>query len=1556
MGRTIRRAPFTVEVDNDDFNINYYNQAEFKGINTNKNDATADPTTFADANNVYVDENSLLVSRPPVKVSSNDAWILKEWMFGQYGVRLHRLVTDADGNRVDSVENRSIDTLYYTFLFRCFTHTSNNVSITVSIASIGWNVEPEYIAVQIEDKIYFWFGGTFLFNLNLKGATASDGTYLPWFEESVKYLYIPVHKLVTNGVETELETKNFLTKTYRRRYQYSNLSSVNFDTLIGKCMEVSLNGDMTQNTSKHLYTLQMQERQDMMLIYPYAECGNTYYIDIVQAPRATVFMRYNLVTHIIEISFDGRSYRGLPVLDDMIGKPLLTRDGLWCVAFTRRGVAECKLAAQDEEDIVTPENTYSWVIVSYARNNLAHGLPAYFDTIDATFEPKGYFETIDNFAYIFRAKNIYTNVSETYIPYVYTEWLAGTNDTVWGLEGLLSLAADGSTLRSMVADDNMHVHFRYVSPTMDHQDLGGVVSLLLSKANVREQNAAGTIVDVQKPLMNVNIFKFNTANVARSIINEDSIALLSDFGTVIGSGDLTYIPYYIHRLNAAGTQVVNSDPNIYANDIVILSSFPLYQSDKNDYKTDVIYERYDCVTYSSKIYRAKKSTVGNAPSGTTSDNDYWEYITASTFTFSYTKDGESHTAQLPWSVGLLLMSGTRYRVSLTNGEGGIIYPGDRVEFSSIDFSIVYTGQDLEDYFGNFPDAGVSWSDFRSITIAKPSTQTINTGNVYINNMSNPVSLDVGHVLNILTAFGDGAHVYRGDFFAPAEQFDIQCMSPVITSTDITYDIVAAYCINGEAISGNQTLRMPFNVFLRCTLKSSDSDETGGWTNKANIILNTTSRNFEILSDADVVLTDTYMWLADVNNESISVVLLPRNGELSNVITDKARNVISSDYILIGYQDGDRVVQKWGNLFKLSTDGIYLATGEITSGSLVSLVEYADTEYDYLKSTSGRFYIEKLAISNGQWVVASGSIRYGDLIRFRAYDKNIVLPANSPGNPTDTAVTIYPSVYPAPPTNWSVGDDWPTTDDWATIPKPLFPNADGTVRVWQAGDNLPTGAICYYGNTNILRQYVPICIGDNGVWYNITGSLWTSQLTGSNILELDEYIDGTLEITDVNNIAKTYVVNYTVPTHYGMLNTHFLSYYYKGKNLLEISADRRDERKLYSEDGDDLLLYFPLANEQNIATAITNLHNLSQSAMGMWTEDSMYYVSSVEDENLGLVYTKPIKSKIPMGCREGDDIITALDGQVIIYPTPRGIAALAPEDFIASTERTMTYISDTIQDIYYHLYNDAVPSAALVPDEFKIGHKPMIKICTYKYWIIFWRYMDKEVYAFDTRNASWWKWSLPYPIRDVMQSGRLHFLEQIDFNPIEDSVINIQPKKLPLMGIDFLWTDRETDIITKEGNFPVLADIAFSNTDYYDDTIDGALNGDSLLIYENKFVGSRRQLLYAEPTIKWHFVSQKIAFGALNNYKTVKQLIVNAKGTDAILAKIYTKAFRDMTHPEKSIVVEIDVNDLRTFIKRLNLMHVIDFQYRLESDASEDTHVQLKLNAIGIKYEVKENIR
>ena len=111
MARTIRRQPFSVSTNSSDYPKSYFfNQAQFKGLCDNQNDVSIDPQTFADVKNMYVDENGILTSRPPLKFYDGEAYIIDQWLFGAYGLRLHRILcrvyedTDEDGNKVNVAE------------------------------------------------------------------------------------------------------------------------------------------------------------------------------------------------------------------------------------------------------------------------------------------------------------------------------------------------------------------------------------------------------------------------------------------------------------------------------------------------------------------------------------------------------------------------------------------------------------------------------------------------------------------------------------------------------------------------------------------------------------------------------------------------------------------------------------------------------------------------------------------------------------------------------------------------------------------------------------------------------------------------------------------------------------------------------------------------------------------------------------------------------------------------------------------------------------------------------------------------------------------------------------------------------------------------------------------------------------------------------------------------------------------------------------------------------------------------------------------------------------
>ena len=68
MGITYNRRPVGVSVpSSNDSKHHFFNHYNWKGINQNRNFLTVDQETFADSNNVYVDDEGVLKSRPPLR-------------------------------------------------------------------------------------------------------------------------------------------------------------------------------------------------------------------------------------------------------------------------------------------------------------------------------------------------------------------------------------------------------------------------------------------------------------------------------------------------------------------------------------------------------------------------------------------------------------------------------------------------------------------------------------------------------------------------------------------------------------------------------------------------------------------------------------------------------------------------------------------------------------------------------------------------------------------------------------------------------------------------------------------------------------------------------------------------------------------------------------------------------------------------------------------------------------------------------------------------------------------------------------------------------------------------------------------------------------------------------------------------------------------------------------------------------------------------------------------------------------------------------------------------
>lgn len=212
-------------------------------------------------------------------------------------------------------------------------------------------------------------------------------------------------------------------------------------------------------------------------------------------------------------------------------------------------------------------------------------------------------------------------------------------------------------------------------------------------------------------------------------------------------------------------------------------------------------------------------------------------------------------------------------------------------------------------------------------------------------------------------------------------------------------------------------------------------------------------------------------------------------------------------------------------------------------------------------------------------------------------------------------------------------------------------------------------------------------------------------------------------------------NYILPTHVAELDNFYLSV---GKTLY-ISD--------YPSDG-NFKWYFPKINTEELDYNITNLHPISDSEMGIFLDRGVHYIKKQDS-----AYYR-FKSKIEVSCKEGSDIISTYDGKYTVFATDRGLAAMSYENFVASTEQTVTYFTDSILDEFK-----------------KISAKP-VKLYKNEFWIYCYNKEGNNVLLLDLRNNSWWPLQYFSKITSfldvdrkmaVLSEGQLCDLNMSDYN-------------------------------------------------------------------------------------------------------------------------------------------------------------------------------------------------
>ena len=247
------------------------------------------------------------------------------------------------------------------------------------------------------------------------------------------------------------------------------------------------------------------------------------------------------------------------------------------------------------------------------------------------------------------------------------------------------------------------------------------------------------------------------------------------------------------------------------------------------------------------------------------------------------------------------------------------------------------------------------------------------------------------------------------------------------------------------------------------------------------------------------------------------------------------------------------------------------------------------------------------------------------------------------------------------------------------------------------------------SVNLLKQGVPVAILSDNTHYVISdGWIYSNAVLGRSV----SYID----VINYGSSAEIF------PEHF--VNGDVL--YISNGNTTYISSDA------------DGKLYFPEVNVQKHDLPVVNLHQIAENKIAVFNSHGIDYITKIEGE---YYYDK---SRIPVGTLDDCEIITINDGKYTVFPSERGLAVMGYQDFVATADQSVSYVTDNIIDRWTE-FSKSGP----------------IKMCHHKFWIFIYN-MTNDVFVFDIRNNSWWRWTFPKPVRKMYFDDELHLIVDQDF--------------------------------------------------------------------------------------------------------------------------------------------------------------------------------------------------
>lgn len=412
----------------------------------------------------------------------------------------------------------------------------------------------------------------------------------------------------------------------------------------------------------------------------------------------------------------------------------------------------------------------------------------------------------------------------------------------------------------------------------------------------------------------------------------------------------------------------------------------------------------------------------------------------------------------------------------------------------------------------------------------------------------------------------------------------------------------------------------------------------------------------------------------------------------------------------------------------------------------------------------------------------------------------------------------------------------------------------------------------YNPINLLFTCFPIAYFYGG---NVFDSMYIATTNALYISNADKVIE----------LAETIVgeTNFILPEVYALLENYYIGI----GNKLYISKSITDNGKFK--------WYFPEISVQPFDNSITNLQPISNSEVAIFFENEIWHstfdAETVIDGKQG-VY-RYYKSKLQAGCKKGSDVLVTYDGKYTIFASNRGLVAMSYQDFIASTEQSLTYLSDNIYDMFINYITEK-------------NSLNQIKLYKFGYWIIIYKRDSKDGFVFDTRNNSWWP------------------LSSFD-----------KPTK-------FVTIDNKVEMLSA-GN---MYDLNKSDADYYDGEFVNKVSW---------FVKSQKLHLSALNNYK-HIINMTFVSVHDSNILQNSEYNIDGLDFKLQVNCYRKKVDGNINSLDDYVTVNYRVDTIRTYVQRLNYSKINEFQYQLSSDEENAMDIPLSLNSITIKYKVGGQVR